>query len=631
MKLTGLIAWLLSIISFQAFSQTTLIVSPPPPFLTNNQRLFLATDFNDWEPGDLQYELHQQADRSYILTLPQPPTQFEYKITQGSWDLIEGRPDGTPIKNRQYIRTTEQPVDTIRIRLAGWEYKPTYRFVVTNLPENTPKDAQIYITGNFNNWNPGMEDYRLRKQMDNTYRVTVVSDLDRLEYKFTRGDWNSVEGKLNGKALPNRILETDDRDQIERIPIEILSWEDFSSTFNFFSIYDLLLLFSSFQCILLIIAIPSMQDYNRRANYWLVISISLIAAMVFLHVIGSYRDVAQSNTKLLLLPDFTMFLYAPLFYFYLKNLLFKTPGLPKHWWRHFILPALQVVLYLPYFLMEHKELQILIVNKDPAMYMLFISVGFAGLLSNTYYWFLCRRTMQTYEKEYTTLASTEQNIQYLGTVMVIQAACLLIWLTAGGLMVFNHFEISNNYSSFETSVDTIWLAFSLIPYFLGYFAIHQPEIFKIPHKETVGLFNKPISEPPTLPLTPTTADDNKDKEFEILWQEWQHKIEKFMATEKPHHNPGLTLGALAERLHIQPHQLSRIINEGYQKNFFDFINGHRIEDFKIQYEDPKNKHFTMLAIAFEVGFNSKTAFNRAFKKISGSTPREYFYDSRVED
>ncbi|WP_044200184.1 helix-turn-helix domain-containing protein [Dyadobacter tibetensis] len=630
MKLTGLFALLLYIIATSTSAQTRLIVESTPAFLTNNERLFLAASFNEWDPGDLRYELKKQENDTYTINLPDTLNQFEYKITQGSWALAEGTKKGEKIGNRRFIRSANTS-DTIRISIEGWESKPTYRFVVTRIPENTPKDAQIYITGNFNNWDPGMEVYRLRKQMDNTYRISVVSELSRLEYKFTRGDWNSVEGKQTGRALPNRVLERAQAGEQKDVNIEILTWEDFSGTFNFFSIYDLLLLFSAFQCVLLMIAIPSMQDYNRRANYWLVISIAFIAVMIFIHVIANYRGVAQSNTKLLLVPDFAMFLYAPLFYFYLRNLLFKTPILPRQWWWHFILPSIQVFLYMPYFLMEHKELQILIVNKDSTMYLMFISLGFIGLVSNTYYWFLCRRTMRTYHREYTTLASHEQNIQYLQTVLIIQAICLLIWLFSGALMLFNHLEISNTYATYETSVDTIWLAFSLIPYFLGYFAIHQPEIFKIPNKEDLSLFKTDKEHTAETISQQTVQDESKEKEFEQIWLEWQPKIELYMTQEKPHHNPGLTLGELAGKLKMPPHQLSRIINEGYHKNFFDFINTYRIEDFKMQYEDPKNKHFTMLAIAFEVGFNSKTAFNRAFKKMTGSTPREYFYDSRVED
>jgi AraC-like DNA-binding protein len=75
---------------------------------------------------------------------------------------------------------------------------------------------------------------------------------------------------------------------------------------------------------------------------------------------------------------------------------------------------------------------------------------------------------------------------------------------------------------------------------------------------------------------------------------------------------------------MPPHVLSRVINDGFGKNFFDFINTYRIEEFKRRADDPHYKNFTLLGIAYEVGFNSKSAFNRSFKKITGQTPREHF-------
>lgn len=100
-----------------------------------------------------------------------------------------------------------------------------------------------------------------------------------------------------------------------------------------------------------------------------------------------------------------------------------------------------------------------------------------------------------------------------------------------------------------------------------------------------------------------------------------------MLKEKPFLNPNLTLNDLATLIKTPSHNVSKVIREGYQKNFFDFINWYRIEEFKNYVNLPKYQNYTLLGIAFEVGFNSKTAFNRAFKKMTGQTPSEY-YQSR---
>jgi AraC-like DNA-binding protein len=95
-----------------------------------------------------------------------------------------------------------------------------------------------------------------------------------------------------------------------------------------------------------------------------------------------------------------------------------------------------------------------------------------------------------------------------------------------------------------------------------------------------------------------------------------------MAAERPYLDSNLNLVKLAERLDLTPHKLSYTINAGYQLNFFQFVNQYRVEKAK---ELLLNNHqnYTVLAIAFESGFNSKTAFNTTFKKICGQTPTEF--------
>ena len=102
-------------------------------------------------------------------------------------------------------------------------------------------------------------------------------------------------------------------------------------TFQFYSLYDLLLLFSCFQGVLLLVAIPSIQEANRAANKWLLALLGLSAAFTLLKVVGGYREVANAYPTLLLVPDFIWFLYGPLFYFYLRRLLFAAPLPPRQW------------------------------------------------------------------------------------------------------------------------------------------------------------------------------------------------------------------------------------------------------------------------------------------------------------
>ncbi|SHN01822.1 ABC transporter permease [Mucilaginibacter sp. OK098] len=107
-------------------------------------------------------------------------------------------------------------------------------------------------------------------------------------------------------------------------------------------------------------------------------------------------------------------------------------------------------------------------------------------------------------------------------------------------------------------------------------------------------------------------------------------LKKIVKTNLYYQNPELCLSALAEKLELGPHELSRIINTVLKKSFNDFINEFRVADIVRKMQDPAYDHITLLGIAFESGFNSKTTYNRTFKQITGKSPAEYKNDLKKE-
>ena len=101
------------------------------------------------------------------------------------------------------------------------------------------------------------------------------------------------------------------------------------------------------------------------------------------------------------------------------------------------------------------------------------------------------------------------------------------------------------------------------------------------------------------------------------------QLEDLMLNEKPYLNPTLTLSDLAEWVHISNNQLSQILNESIGQNFYDYVNQYRLKHFLEIRGNPKYKHYTLLSLAYECGFNSKTTFNAFFKKSMGKTPSAY--------
>ncbi|WP_429398996.1 ABC transporter permease [Mucilaginibacter lappiensis] len=106
-------------------------------------------------------------------------------------------------------------------------------------------------------------------------------------------------------------------------------------------------------------------------------------------------------------------------------------------------------------------------------------------------------------------------------------------------------------------------------------------------------------------------------------KEKSRRLKEAVAANRLYEDAELTLTTLAVKLVIHPHDLSRIINLGLDKNFSDFINEFRVREVVGKMQDPAFDNLTLLGIAYESGFNSKTTFNRVFKEMTGKTPVEY--------
>jgi ligand-binding sensor domain-containing protein/AraC-like DNA-binding protein len=104
---------------------------------------------------------------------------------------------------------------------------------------------------------------------------------------------------------------------------------------------------------------------------------------------------------------------------------------------------------------------------------------------------------------------------------------------------------------------------------------------------------------------------------------YKEVLEKYMQSEKPYLDNELTIRKLAGLLEMQPHHLSQVINSGFENNFYTYINNYRIKEVIELMKDPKRHHHTILAIAYDSGFKSKSSFNTIFKKMTGKTPSEY--------
>ncbi|HEX3767130.1 MAG TPA: helix-turn-helix domain-containing protein, partial [Puia sp.] len=135
----------------------------------------------------------------------------------------------------------------------------------------------------------------------------------------------------------------------------------------------------------------------------------------------------------------------------------------------------------------------------------------------------------------------------------------------------------------------------------------------------------------------TTRDDPSEKRKYLksglsadMADDLHSRLTQLMATEKLFTECELSLSDLAKRLNTLPNYLSQVINDKEGKNFYDYINNLRIEEFKILVSRPENRKYTLLSLSYDCGFNSKSSFNKNFKKVTGQSPSEYLNHLNME-
>lgn len=126
-----------------------------------------------------------------------------------------------------------------------------------------------------------------------------------------------------------------------------------------------------------------------------------------------------------------------------------------------------------------------------------------------------------------------------------------------------------------------------------------------------------------LPTSPAETKEKQPLLDDPTADAYAENLLRYIGEEEPFLNPNLSLRSLAEQVQIHPSQLSWLLNNRLGKNFNDFVNFYRVEHFKKLASDPANAHISLIGLAYESGFNSKTVFNTYFKKEVGMTPREF--------
>jgi len=176
-----------------------------------------------------------------------------------------------------------------------------------------------------------------------------------------------------------------------------------------------------------------------------------------------------------------------------------------------------------------------------------------------------------------------------------------------------------------------WVLFTATDYFyyhheLGihaYYPLYLLLMILTIRTASIAFLRPEVSLPAVAPAFLKTAPPQELKDKGI----W---LKKVLKANLYYLDPELNLRSLAEKLSLHPNELSRIINTVLKKSFSDFINEYRVVEVSRKMQDPAYDHLTLLGIAFESGFNSKTTFNRTFKQMTGKSPVAYKSELKKE-
>ncbi len=297
-------------------------------------------------------------------------------------------------------------------------------------------------------------------------------------------------------------------------------------------------------------------------------------------------------------------------------------------WLHFLPTVFGLFLLLPFFMLDHEQ-KLLVVQSNYILWpgeratSVSLFIGISAVLFTVYLVFSFK-LLFAHTRNITHFFSYREDItlSWLRNFLLVMVA---FWVM---LVFFYYFFFSAGVDAAAQN-ERVFLVMYLyglgaIPY-LGTMSLLQRRIYS--QKTSIeDIAPVEIQESETLSETGPNTAERKYKHSALnseMSARIVNRLEEVMEDEKPYLNSNLTLLDLAKTVSTTPNYLSQVINEQLQMNFFDYVNSYRLEKAKELLIDPLPHTPTILDVAMESAFNSKSAFYNAFRKKMGITPAEF--------
>ncbi len=391
--------------------------------------------------------------------------------------------------------------------------------------------------------------------------------------------------------------------------------------FNFYSSL-LLISFSQGMIFSILLVIKGFQNENNALK-WLSVFVLLCSLYIAPWMLGfaGWYDNQPYRDILFYVPFLHLFFIGPVIYFYTQSLLNPAFRFSKKEFLQLIPGILYLVYSFIVWLTDKVILKKYYFYEDGSDKDFASWYQILGLLSMLTYFFISLKYYRSYRKLIFQITSYANQIIFNWIRNFLYAFLSMLLLRIVFYIVPFFTDGFKDYSG-------IWwhyLFFSIILYYIAITGYSNPVETKIGYTLSY-IKNKPIY---LLSSNETTADNTIDIEYEFENEisdevfQWKVKLMELIEREEIYKNPELTLSDIAKKLETNTSIISKAINQGFKMNFNDFINNYRIEAVKGCLKNNEHKKSTLLGIALDCGFNSKATFNRAFKKHTGFSPKDY--------
>jgi AraC-like DNA-binding protein len=393
------------------------------------------------------------------------------------------------------------------------------------------------------------------------------------------------------------------------------------------NIYAIVLLFAFVQGLIYIFLFikRGIQD-ERKSDFWMAAAIAALCVSNLSSMLG-FMGIYVLGRELWFFPYSTGLVIGPIIYYYLKTQINTDFQFSKADYRHFMPYFIYFVYHLTVFFMG-KNIENWWTEKVHNRLYLNDITNILEIVSLCFYMILAVRLYRKYLSWLPKERSDTEGVRFdwykhFLWAVVVGVVTALLFFTVGFWVELSYWD------------DWIQRAIvAVIIYYISFAGYVQAQPRHLVFNET-KVKNEEIEEtllatmisPTKNGLAEAVKPENKLDIVEL--EKWQLKIEKVMVNEKLYLNPELTLSELSEKLETHNSMISNVINTQFQKNFNDFVNEFRVNFFKEKIKDPKLQHLTLLAIAFDCGFNSKSTFNRAVKKVTGEMPSAFLLSKGI--